>query len=341
MTYVMTVALLLLQAAPDDPPDPLNKGAKPAAAGNVDDLLKEPGAKPAPPAGTAGAPGQPQDFKPAGPEGAPAGQPAAPAASSAEESKGASSTEAAVETNKSFSKWWDEVSMTGAMGLMRRGGVYMWPILVLGILAIATIIERYRSLKMLTTDSTALRAQVRELLQADRIEEALAVCENAQGPVAAILETGVRKLLVLRRLNYDAGRIEEQVVKAMDDYGVHIVAALERHLPILATVSSAAPMLGFLGTVSGMITSFDDIVKGMGQKNIVELASAGIAEALITTEAGLVFGIPAYIAFNYFTGVINRFVLDVEESASELIETVTLQMALDEREKTVEKAAAT
>ncbi len=86
---------------------------------------------------------------------------------------------------------------------------------------------------------------------------------------------------MLRRLNYDAGRIEEQVVKAMDDYGVHIVAALEKHLPILATVSSAAPMLGFLGTVQGMVISFDDIVAGSGEKNIVELAADGIMVALL------------------------------------------------------------
>jgi len=154
------------------------------------------------------------------------------------------------------------------------------------------------------------------------------VCDREQGPVPAILSSGLRKFLVLRRLNYDAGRIEQQVVKSMDDYSVHIVAALERHLPVLATVSSAAPMLGFLGTVSGMITSFNDIVEQMGKTNIVEAAAGGISEALLTTCFGLIVGIPAFMAFNYFTSVINRFVLDVEESATELIESVTMQMAL-------------
>ena len=101
------------------------------------------------------------------------------------------------------------------------------------------------------------------------------------------------------------------------------------HLPILATVSSAAPMLGFLGTVSGMINSFDDIVRLMGDTNIVEAAASGISEALLTTCFGLIVGIPAFVAYNYFTSVINRFVLDVEESATELIETVTLQIALE------------
>jgi len=150
--------------------------------------------------------------------------------------------------------------------------------------------------------------------------------------VPAVLGVGLRKYLVLRRLNYDPGQVNDQVVRAMDDYGVHIVAALERHLPILATVSSAAPMLGFLGTVQGMVISFREIVDRMGEQNIVEAAARGINIALLTTVFGLIVGIPTFIAYNYYTSVINRYVLEVEESATELIETVTLKMALESRE---------
>lgn len=217
---------------------------------------------------------------------------------------------------------------SGAIGLLLRGGFFMWPILIMGIVASGVIIERYRSLKMLTTDSGRVRVQVRELLHADSVEQAIKLCDREKGPVPAILTAGLRKFLVLRRLGYDPARIEEQVVKAMDDYSSHIVAALERHLPILATVSSVAPMLGFLGTVHGMIIAFDDIVAKMGETNIVEAAAGGISVALLTTCFGLIVGIPAFMAFNYFTSVINRFVLQVEESATDLIETVTLQMAL-------------
>ena len=92
------------------------------------------------------------------------------------------------------------------------------------------------------------------------------------------------------------------------------------------------------GTVQGMILSFDDIVASIGQKNIVELAAAGIKVALLTTCLGLIVGIPAFAAYNYFTGVINRFVLDVEETSTELIETVTLHTALSAKEH--EEAAA-
>ena len=91
-----------------------------------------------------------------------------------------------------------------------------------------------------------------------------------QGPVPAILGAGLRKYLVARRLGYDPAKIEEQVVKGMDDYCVHIVAAMEKHLPVLATVSSAAPMLGFLGTVQGMVISFEDIVGQLGKVDIVQ-----------------------------------------------------------------------
>lgn len=217
---------------------------------------------------------------------------------------------------------------SGAMGYIIEGGIFMWPILLLGILAFGVIIERFRALMMLNTKNEALRADVRKLLEADQIEEALALCDREQGPVPAILGAGLRKYLISTRLGYDPGKIEEQVTKGMDDYSVHIVAAMEKHLPILATVASAAPMLGFLGTVQGMVFSFDEIVRTMGEQNIVEAAAGGIKVALLTTVLGLIVGIPAYIAFNYFTSVINRFVLDVEESAAELIEAVTFQLAL-------------
>jgi biopolymer transport protein ExbB len=217
---------------------------------------------------------------------------------------------------------------SGAIGLLRDGGLFMWPLVLMAILAAGVIIERYRSLKMVNTSDVEVKARVQELLREDKIEEALDECESRQGPIPAVLCSGLRKYYVLKRLDYDASRIESQVVKAMDDYSVHIVAALEKHLDILATIASAAPMLGFLGTVQGMIVAFRDIVAQMGETNIVESAASGIQVSLLTTCFGLIVGIPAYIAFNYFTGVINRSVLDVEESATELIESVTLQLAV-------------
>jgi biopolymer transport protein ExbB len=217
---------------------------------------------------------------------------------------------------------------TGALGLLLDGGIFMWPLVIMAILAAGVIIERYRSLQMVNRSDDEVKQRVQELLRDDKIEEALKECESQQGPVPAVLSSGLRKYYVLKRLDYDASRIESQVVKAMDDYSVHIVAALEKHLGILATIASAAPMIGFLGTVQGMIVAFRDIVEKMGETNIVEAAAGGIQVSLLTTCFGLIVGIPAYVAFNYFTGIINRSVLDVEESATDLIESVTLQLAV-------------
>ncbi len=217
---------------------------------------------------------------------------------------------------------------TPPLSYLLQGGIFMWPILLMGIIGAGVIIERYRSLKMLEDNSASVRAEVQQLLENDKAMEAFELCNAQQGPVPAVLATGLRKYVVLQELDYEPAKIDEQVVKAMDDYGVHIVAALERHLPILATISSVAPMLGFLGTVQGMIVAFKDIVMKMGEVNIVEAAASGIMVSLMTTCFGLIVGIPAYIAYNYFTSVINRFVLDVEESATELVEAVTLTAAV-------------
>ena len=218
---------------------------------------------------------------------------------------------------------------SGALKFLLEGGPFMWPLLALLVMAIAVITERYRSLKLLETDAESLREEVIELLSEDKVEESLKLCDSARGPVPAILSNGLRKYLVLRRLNYDQAQMEQQVVKSMENYGVNIVAALERHLPILATIASVAPMLGFLGTVQGMIVAFGDIEANIGQQNIVQAAASGIRVALLTTAFGLIVGIPAYMAFNYFTGLINDFVLQVESSAAELIEVVSLRLTLD------------
>ena len=217
---------------------------------------------------------------------------------------------------------------SGALGLLIDGGFFMWPILILGIIAIAVIIERYRSLKMLNNNDEDLRQQVLDLLTKDKVEEAMNLCDSQRGPVAAVLSNGLRKYLVLRRLGYDPAKIETQVIQSMESYSVHIVAALERHLPILATISSVAPMVGFLGTVQGMIVSFANIVETMGEVNIVAAAASGIMVALLTTCFGLIVGIPAFLGFNYFSSIINRFVLEVESTSTELVEVITLQLTL-------------
>ena len=220
---------------------------------------------------------------------------------------------------------WD----SGALYYMKAGGFFMWPILLLAVLGLAVVIERFRSLRLITTDTTALRAQVLDLFHQDKVEDAVAVCAQSRGPVAAILAVGLHRYEQLRKLNYDPARIDEHVNKAMEDYGVHITAALERYLPVLSTVATVAPMLGSLGTVVGMVVLFTDVVDKFGTQNIILTAAAGIKLKLIVTVWGLMVGIPAYIFFNYFSAVVNRYILEAEETASQLIESLTLRLATE------------
>jgi biopolymer transport protein ExbB len=229
---------------------------------------------------------------------------------------------------------------SGVMKYMIEGGIFMWPILVMAIIAVGVVIERFRSLRMLTIDASELRERVLELVQADRAEEALDLCNRSPGPVPAALAAGLRRYVMLRRIDADPSRIEEQTSKAMEDAGPHIAAVLEKNLPILGTISAIAPMVGSVGTVVGMVVLFQDIVAQYGAVNIVKAAAAGIQVKLLVTVWGLLVGIPAYVAYNYFTTVINRYLLHVEESATMLGEAVTVRLATLSRSSGVEQPSA-
>lgn len=247
----------------------------------------------------------------------------------AEESSDESGDSSSSDSSEGWLNQLDEITQSGALGILRRGGFFMWPILLMGIIGLGVIIERYRSLKMLSSDAFSLRTDVQKLVSENKIDEAYQLCDSSEGPIPAILAAGLRKYLVLGKLNQHPAQIQQQVNKAMEDYSVHIFAGLERHLPILATIASVAPMLGFLGTVVGMVEAFDTIKENFGEMNIVEAAAGGIGVSLLTTAFGLIVGILTYTTYNYFMSIINSRVLEVEESANELIDNFTLQLALE------------
>jgi biopolymer transport protein ExbB len=231
----------------------------------------------------------------------------------------------------------DQILNSGVMKYMFEGGPFMWPILLMGIIATAVCIERFRALRMLTVDDSELRDQVIILVQGNKPEEALALCERSPGPVAAILAVGLRRYLMLRDLESEPRKIEEQTDKAMEDAGPHVIAVLEKHLPILGTISAVAPMVGSVGTVVGMVVLFQDIAARFGTQNIIVAAADGIKVKLLVTVFGLLVGIPAYAAYNYFSTVINGYMLHVEESATKLNEAVTVRLELDDKQRTIEK----
>ncbi|MEL7060162.1 MAG: MotA/TolQ/ExbB proton channel family protein [Acidobacteriota bacterium] len=140
-------------------------------------------------------------------------------------------------------------------------------------------------------------------------QDAIKICEQYRGPLAAIMKTGLLKY----------GQPKEDVEKAVETAALHEIARLEKRLVVLATIANIAPLLGFFGTVTGMIRSFDALAE-QGLSNPGAVAS-GISEALITTAGGLFVAIPTQIAYNFFMNAINKTVRDIETSTNMLLET--------------------
>ncbi|HLE57768.1 MAG TPA: MotA/TolQ/ExbB proton channel family protein, partial [Rhodothermia bacterium] len=154
-----------------------------------------------------------------------------------------------------------------------------------------------------------LLREVEGLLQANKLTEAIRRCEETPGPVAAILLSGLRRV-------QDDDLSSNDVEKAVKTTGTIELGFLERGLPILATVSNVAPLLGFLGTVAGMIQAFDAIARA-GQVE-ASLVAGGIKVALITTAAGLIIAVPVNILYNYFVTRIDKLIVDMEEGAGQV-----------------------
>jgi biopolymer transport protein ExbB len=184
----------------------------------------------------------------------------------------------------------------------------MWPLLALSILGVTVTLWRWWALRQATAGVTPFLKDLRSKLVAHDVQEAIAVCERHAGPVAAIVKAGL-----LRH-----GRPKDEVERALEDASAHELAVLERGLPILATVAMIAPLLGFLGTVTGMINSFEALAS-VGLNNPAAVAR-GISEALITTAAGLMIAIPVQMAYNYFVTNVNSLVRSMESAAHIVLE---------------------
>jgi biopolymer transport protein ExbB len=213
----------------------------------------------------------------------------------------------------------DEVESTGFMQKMagsgaveqfQKGGLFMWPLLLLLITGIGVILERFYTLGRARTNVRTLMNRVLSALRGEGIDAAIEVCEGTRGPIPAILHAG------LRRSNISI----EATEKSIESAGVVELSFLERGLLILATIANVAPLLGFLGTVSGMVAAFDAIAAA-DQVN-AKLVAAGISEALLTTMAGLLVAIPMSIGHNYFVSQIDRFVIEMQETSADLVDTL-------------------
>jgi biopolymer transport protein ExbB len=191
-----------------------------------------------------------------------------------------------------------------------KGGPIMWPLLLLSILGVTVIFWRWWALRQATAGVPGLMKDLRARLVARDVAGAIAVCDRHEGPVASIVRAGL--------LRY--GRSRDEVELALHDASSHELANLERGLPVLATVAMIAPLLGFLGTVTGMINSFDALAS-VGLNNPAAVAS-GISQALITTAAGLAIAIPVQMAYNYFVTNVNGIVRNMESAAHAVLESL-------------------
>jgi biopolymer transport protein ExbB len=194
--------------------------------------------------------------------------------------------------------------------LFIKGGTMMWPILFFFILGLAISLERVWSLTRASVNTRKFLAKIQTALKEGGIEAAKEVCENTRGPVASIFHAGLSS----------ADHGIEQVEKAIMNAGSIEMAFLERGLIWLATVVSVAPMLGFTGTVWGMIVAFDDIAKANDISP--SIVANGISIALLTTLFGLIVAIIIQFFHNLFVSRIDKLIIDMEESSVELVDSL-------------------
>ncbi len=199
----------------------------------------------------------------------------------------------------------------GAIEFFIRGGVFMWPLLFCAILGLGTILERLLTFQRAHTKTRLLMAAVVAALKESGVDAAKEICLRARGPIAAILHAGLLKV--------DRG--PAAVERAIDNSGALEMAFLQRGLIILPTVANIAPLLGFLGTVSGLIHACEAIAS-VDQVS-AKIVASGIGEALITMLCGLAIAIPMQGMYNYFVSRIDQFVAEMEETAVELLDTLT------------------
>jgi biopolymer transport protein ExbB len=194
--------------------------------------------------------------------------------------------------------------------MFESGGDFMWPILVLLVIGLAISLERIWTLTRAGVNTRKFIAKVKDALKEGGIDAAIEVCANTRGPVASIFHAGLMR----------ADRGIENVEKSITSAGSIEMAFLEKGLVWLATVVSIAPMLGFTGTVMGMIQAFDSIAAANDISPTI--VASGISVALLTTLFGLIVAIIIQTTHNYCVSRIDKLIVDMEESSNELVDTL-------------------
>lgn len=185
--------------------------------------------------------------------------------------------------------------------LLLKGGYVMIPLILLSIIAIYIFVERMLTIKKASKVPLQFTDKIRALVSGGDISGARLVCSQTDSPVARMIEKGVSRI----------GSPLKSIEDAIENVGKLEIYRLEKNISLLATISGAAPMIGFLGTVTGMIQAFIAIAQEEGNVS-PQLLSTGIYEAMITTAAGLVVGIIAYLGYNYLVTQVNKVIHKME-----------------------------
>lgn len=197
------------------------------------------------------------------------------------------------------------------------GGPIMLPLLLLSILTLAIIIDRVRAFRAAGENFDQLRMDVNQRLMDEELDEAIKRTEQEEGPVAACLLVGLQRYRKMQLRKRNPEEMETAVSKTMEDYAPKAISGLEKRLNLLVLIASVSPLLGMTGTVTGMIKSFDKMAASAGLDPAA--VSGGIAEALITTAAGLIVAIPAVVAYNLFSRRVEEYNIAIEECVTDVV----------------------
>jgi len=203
-------------------------------------------------------------------------------------------------------------SGTGSLSvvdLIMKGGWVMIPIIILSVIAVAIFVERYLTIKNADKIPETFMQNIRDYVVNGNIPAAKALCEQTDSPIARMIEKGIMRL----------GKPLKNIDVAIENVGKLELYKLEKRLPTLATISGAAPMIGFLGTVLGMIRAFFEI-SSAGNNLDPGMLAGGIYQAMITTAAGLMVGIIAFIGYNYLVAMVEKVVHRMEATSVDFID---------------------
>jgi len=195
------------------------------------------------------------------------------------------------------------------ISFLAKGGILVIPILFCSVVALTIVLERLYRFRKLRIKNPDLIARVKKALNEKGVDEALFIAENSKNPLGRVLKEGIKR--------YRAGK--EPMERAMAFAAEREIRGLERYLPALSTVGNIAPLLGLLGTVTGMIKAFMVIERLGGRVNASVLAG-GIWEAMLTTALGLSVAIPTIVAHNYLVSKLRNFTAVLQERLNEFLE---------------------